>query len=254
MRWAARSCSRLYLRRSLAGGREPSERGDLCERAARCAPSRQRPWQRASAGGRRRATAAAPWLTRWSRVARESTVRLASRSRVPQAHWLGGPATLVGRRGPPWPARVARPGQYAWGRRASLVRATQPPWLGDSSRTGWSARARLGGGQPGWLATYGRWPHTYTLFLYMTAGLKRSLTTLIIPKSPPRPFRCFPGLSARQWVRTVRSGGQGHQDRRSAAVLTSCAASLGTGGTPRPAHGARHELLRATTLQPSSAA
>ena len=88
----------------------------------------------------------------------------------------------------------------------------------------------------------------------MTAGLKRSLTTLIIPKSPPRPFRCFPGLPARQWVRTVRPGGQGHQARRSAAVLTSCAASPGTGGTPRPAHGARHELLRATTLQPSSAA
>ena len=119
----------------------------------------------ASAGGRRRATAAVPWLTRWSRAARESTVRLATRSRVPQAHWLGGPATLVGRRGPPWPARAARPGQYAWGRPASLVRATQPPWLGHTSRTGASARARLGGGHPGWLATYGRWPHTYTLFL-----------------------------------------------------------------------------------------
>ena len=114
-----------------------------------------------AAGGERQQ----PWLTRWPRVARESTVRLATRSRVPQAHWLGGPATLVGRRGPPWPARAARPGQYAWGRRATLVRATQPPWLGHTSRTGSSARARLGGGHPGWLATYGRWPYTYTLFL-----------------------------------------------------------------------------------------
>ena len=136
-----------------------------------------------AAGGERQQ----PWLTRWSRVARESTVRLVSRSRVPQAHWLGGPATLVGRRGPPWPARVARPGQYAWGRRASLVRATQPPWLGHTSRTGASARARLGGGHPGWLATYGRWPYTYTLFLNRTRRETiASGSDLREPPPPPR--------------------------------------------------------------------
>ena len=112
----------------------------------------------ASAGGRRRATAAAPWLTRWPRVA--------------QAHWLGGPAPLVGRRGPPWPARGCPAGQYAWGRRATLVRATQPPWLVHTSRTGSSARARLGGGQPGWLAIYGRWPYTYALFLLFSTAEK----------------------------------------------------------------------------------
>ena len=62
----------------------------------------------------------------------------------------------------------------------------------------------------------------------MTAVHKGSLTTLVIPKSPTRPLWCFPGPPARLWVRTGRPGGQGHQARRSAAVLPSCPASPGT--------------------------
>ena len=62
----------------------------------------------------------------------------------------------------------------------------------------------------------------------MTDVHKASLTTLGVPKSPPRPPWCFPGPPARQWLRTDRPGGQGHQALRSAAVLPSCPASPGT--------------------------
>ena len=81
-------------------------------------------------------------------------------------------------------------------------------------------------------------------------GMRKITTTT----TPPRPPWCFSGPPARLWVRTARPAGQGHQDQRSAAILTSCTASPGTGGTPRQAHSARHALLRATTLRPSSAA
>ena len=59
-------------------------------------------------------------------------------------------------------------------------------------------------------------------------GRERSLTTIVIPKSPPRPFRRIPGPPACQWVRTDWPGGQGHQAQQSAAVLPLCPASPGT--------------------------
>ena len=180
MRWAARSCSRLYLRRSLAGGREPSERGDLCERAARCAPSRQRPWQRASAGGRRRATAAlvdqvVQGGPRVDRTAGESK--------------QGAPSTLAGRPGHPgWAARATLAGQGCPARAVRLGTASQPG-SGDPAPLAGSHQPywRVGAGQAGWrpprlvghirtLATYVHSLPTYLLpRLHVHVGCSRPL-------------------------------------------------------------------------------
>ena len=123
----------------------PRERGDLCERAARCAPSRRRPWQRGLCWLQAASDSSEPWLTRWPRVARESTVLLGDSEQ-------GAPSTLAGRPGPPgWAARATLAGQ---GCPARAVR------LGTASHTGSGDPAPLAGshqpyglvgaGQAGW--------------------------------------------------------------------------------------------------------
>ena len=141
----------------------------------------------ASAGGRRRATAAAPWLTRWFRAARESTVRLATRSRVPQAHWLGGR--------PPWLGGAGHPGRPGLPGPGSTLGDGQPAWFGRPSPPGWVTPAVLARRRgPGWVAaTQAGWPHTdaghiRTLSSYLTVNVcyskKVSVAQLRSPQLP----------------------------------------------------------------------
>ena len=126
-----------------------------------------------------------PWLTRWPRVARESSVLLGDSEQ-------GAPATLAGRPGPPgWAARATLAGQ---GCPARAVR------LGTASHTGSGDPAPLAGshqpyrlvgaGQAGW-----RPPrlvgHIRTLAIYVRSlptwlKLPAFLTRKCVPRATNR--------------------------------------------------------------------